>query len=282
MDEEDNTEKCIICSRQFTTEKPKIQVGEKGIQSLLRFSKLRKNETIEKLLMTKSDASPILIHKDCRRDFTDIKRSLKTNAPVAVEEDTPTKRLRSSIEPCNWKTQCFLCGKNAFIDKKNPARKPIHQVTYIALHRNVLEQSRKRNDSWGDQVYTRLNCSNDLVAVEGRYHKMCLQRFMTNKQSPYAEGAEKGRPVDEGMQQWFQMLCIWLEIEADAELYTLQELHSKMTEMAGDESVYSVKRIKQKLQEKYGEKLYFAEIDGRSNVVCFQGMVDFFLNDLWQ
>ena len=125
---------------------------------------------------------------------------------------------------------------------------------------------------------SRLNCWNDLVADEGRYHNMCLQRFMTNKRLPDIEILEKGRPFDDGMQQWFLMLCIWLEVDADAELYTLQELHSKMS---GDETVYSVKRFKQKLEEKYGNKLHFAALDGRSDV-CFRDMVDYFLNDLWQ
>ena len=54
-----------------------------------------------------------------------------------------------------------------------------------------------------------------------------------------------------------------------------------MAEMAGNDSVYSLKRLKQKLQEKYKEKLYFAEIDGRANVVCFQDMVDFIVNEAW-
>ena len=84
------------------------------------------------------------------------------------------------------------------------------------------------------------------------------------------------------MQQWFQMMCIWLEVDADAELYTLQELHFKMSEMSGDENVYSIERFKRNLQEKYGNKLYFAERDGRSNVVCFCDMADYILNDLWQ
>ena len=62
---------------------------------------------------------------------------------------------------------------------------------------------------------------------------------MTNKQSPDAKALEKGRPVNDGMQQWFEMLCIWLEVDADAEFYTLKELHSEMSEMAGDGDVYS-------------------------------------------
>ena len=58
-----------------------------------------------------------------------------------------------------------------------------------------------------------------MVADEGRYHKGYLQRFMTSKSLPDGEASEKGRPVDECMQQWFQMLCIWLDVEADAQLY---------------------------------------------------------------
>ena len=42
-----------------------------------------------------------------------------------------------------------------------------------------------------------------------------------------------------------------------------------MSELACDDSVYCLKRLKQKLQERYGNKLYFAEIKGKSNV-CFQ------------
>ena len=77
------------------------------------------------------------------------------------------------------------------------------------------------------------------------------------------------------MLHWFEMLCIWLDIDSDTEPYTLKELHSKMSELAGDDSVYCLKRLKQKLQERYGNNLYFAdEIEGKSNVVCFQNMID--------
>ena len=62
---------------------------------------------------------------------------------------------------------------------------------------------------------------------------------------------------------------------SDAELYTLKELRSKMSELAVDDSVYCLKGLKQKLQERYGNNLYFAdEIEGKSNVVCFQNMID--------
>ena len=55
-----------------------------------------------------------------------------------------------------------------------------------------------------------------------------------------------------------------------------------MSGFAGEESVYCTKRLKQKLQERYGNKLYFAEVDGQPNVACFQGMADFYINEMWE
>jgi len=53
------------------------------------------------------------------------------------------------------------------------------------------------------------------------------------------------------------MLCQWLESEADAESYSLTELHSKMVEIARESEVYTVKRLKQKLQEHYKDLIFF-------------------------
>ncbi|KAG1687726.1 hypothetical protein GQR58_008300 [Nymphon striatum] len=238
MTEENSNERCIICLKDFITDKIKVQVGEKDIQSLIKFSRIRKHVNLEHQL------------KAC------------------TENNRPNKRLRSSIELFNWKGNCFLCAKRAVQDTKNPKRKSIHQVSTLELSKRLIEQCHVRSDGWGEAVFTRLSCSNDLVADEGIYHKECLQRFMSNKDSPDELAGEVGRPIDEEMHQWFQMLCIWLDVEAGAEFYTLQELHTKMSEIAHGEDVYSVKRLKQKLLKRYQDYIYFAEIGGRSNVVC--------------
>jgi len=46
-----------------------------------------------------------------------------------------------------------------------------------------------------------------------RYHKRCFQLFSLGKPPPSTEKREKGRPIDEGMQHWFEVLCIWLEVQ---------------------------------------------------------------------
>ena len=53
-----------------------------------------------------------------------------------------------------------------------------------------------------------------------------------------------------------------------------------MSELAGDDNVYCLKRLKQKLQERYGNNLYFAKIEGKYDIVCFQNMMNYSLNDL--
>ena len=54
-----------------------------------------------------------------------------------------------------------------------------------------------------------------------------------------------------------------------------------MTEFANGEAVEGTKWLKTKLKEKYKDSLYFAEINGRSDVVCFSNMVNYIVNDKW-
>ena len=72
------------------------------------------------------------------------------------------------------------------------------------------------------------------------------------------------------------MLCQWLESEAGAESYTLTELH-EMKEISDNSEVYTVKRLKQKLQVHYQEFIFFAEVEGHGNVVCYKNMAKYII-----
>lgn len=91
----------------------------------------------------------------------------------------------------------------------------------------------------------------------------------------------QGRPGNQSMLPWFEMLCRWIELEADAELYTVAELHAKMAEFSRGSETYSPKRLKQKVQEHYKQFIFFAEIEGRRNVVCFRNMANYIINGPW-
>lgn len=83
------------------------------------------------------------------------------------------------------------------------------------------------------------------------------------------------------MLQSFNHLIEWLDSESGAELYTLAELHSKMTEFSDGSVVYTIKRLKQKLQEHYKQHIFFATVEGRENVICFRNMAKYVINEKW-
>ena len=64
-------------------------------------------------------------------------------------------------------------------------------------------------------------------------------------------------------------------------MYTLSELHEKLEELASGSEVYTIKRLKQKLMDYYKDFIFFAEVEGRHNVVCFRNMAKFIVNEKW-
>ena len=103
--------------------------------------------------------------------------------------------------------------------------------------------------------------------------------------SSHASESKRGRKPDAAMLEYFEMLCLWLENEleneAEKELYTLHELALKMSEFADGDDTYSTKWLKQKLIDRYKDLMYFAEIDGRPNIVCFRTTTSSIINEKW-
>ena len=91
---------------------------------------------------------------------------------------------------------------------------------------------------------------------------------MLNKQmGKFNSKKDVGRPQDQEMLQSFEDLCHWLELQGGTDLYTLSELHEKMEELASGSEVYTIKRLKQKLLDHYKDAIFFAEVEGRHNVM---------------
>ena len=91
---------CMICEDGLTNENPKTCVGEKGMHSLLHSCEIQKDKIMEeRLKIAIQNKTPILVHKICRRYFTNKKWSLKASETNSHPSPEPQrKRLRSSIE----------------------------------------------------------------------------------------------------------------------------------------------------------------------------------------
>ncbi|KAK6179512.1 hypothetical protein SNE40_011847 [Patella caerulea] len=119
-----------------------------------------------------------------------------------------------------------------------------------------------------------------LVAVEARYHYSCYKDF-TRPRRERKQGSSN-RPTDEAKNEYFAMLCQWLDKDGDAEIFSVDELWEKMCDLAATIDVYSKKWLKSLLKERYGEHIFFANIGGsRKEAVCFRIMASYIVNEQW-
>lgn len=232
----------------------------------------RGNKELHKYLSETSGT--VLVHGECRRNYT-VRRTSKDVETVPQ----PPKKLRSSTDSFNWKQDCFLCCKVAMVDSKHPKRNKVTEVRVIPFRNNMIALCRQRGDSWASNVETRLHDCIDLIAADARYHNDCYTTFRHGVVSANVVG----RPEDNRMNHWFDVLCNWLENDSEAEMYTVLDLFAQMSDLAGGEEVYTSKRLKQKLQDTYGEYVFFADLGrGKREVVCFRNMASHVVSEKWR
>ena len=143
-----------------------------------------------------------------RREFTDEKRISSTCATVKNEST-----LRSSVG-FDWKTNHFICSRQAIIDIRHKDRNDVQEVRTLQIRANALQKCNQRNDEFTRSVQGRLQTCIDLVAEEAVYHRICYQKFISNE----GESNPVWRPFNVDSNNAFNKLCLWLESEASTEL----------------------------------------------------------------
>ena len=79
---------CVICL--VDNDRHLVKVGEKGLETLLRYSKLHCDEKLEKVF---TESSEVFAHATCRRDYTNDRRI----APTGVAPPNKKIKLRSQV-----------------------------------------------------------------------------------------------------------------------------------------------------------------------------------------
>ena len=165
-----------------------------------------------------------------------------------------------------------------------PLQDDVCSVMTLELQSNLLQICHARKDEWGTEVQARLQTCIDLPAAEAIYHKACHNAFRKMQPSPTADTSDArcggGRPIDSARHSIFEKLCDWLEV-ADEELYTLAELQDRMKEIGASDDVYSIKQLKRKLIEHYEDHIFFSEVSGKKNVICFRNMAQRIISNKW-
>ena len=248
------------------------KVGEKGFQTLIKASILRKEvELNEKLVRMKASETPVFVHAECRKRFIDSRKYCESN-----DEPKP-KRLRSCDETVfDWKNCCFYCENR--VDAVHRQRNEFCVVETLECKQNIIDQARKRDDEAGQKILSRMQDCIDLPAVEAIYHKNCSRKFFLHESTEKQKC--RGRPRDDPKHEAFKTLRKWLETKT--EVYTVQELHLKMKELSNNsDQVYCLKRFRQILKAEFSDTIYFVAAAGSSGEqVCFKDATDSILRNV--
>lgn len=228
---------------------------------------------VDALNSNKENQNPTFIHNGCRTELRNLSRRKRPHD----ESSNRRKSARLENEVFDFKKQCFYCDKLCVLDVKHPNRNKFEYVRTkdTGIYKKTLEICKIRNDETSQKISKQLLSVNDLVAAEARYHISCRLKF---EKSP--TNLPTGRPI-EGMKHGnFEKACIVME--NDMELYTVNEFHKLMLEIANenDSDVYSLRMVQSKLTQKYGSSLTLITRQGKSNIIMLD-RVSSILSEEW-
>lgn len=281
-------EQCVICGQSVDGTGSLVStLGEKGSASLNKASVTR-GDSIKSVPGDK-------VHKECRRSYTrrpELPNDLrpKDREPSTIRE----RRTRSSSagEFC-YKTDCLFCGTPAAVRDKIKWPGLPHNVAYpfrTVDKESLLTTCSQRKDDWSETVQARILHVHDLHAADAVYHLMCSVNFRTNKQIPQSYQTDTqqskrikvGRPEDDERTVTFLELAKYIE-ENDDEQITVNDLVDLMQQKLADcgSEAYTYTYMKKKLQDHFGEKIIFTDINGKQNVVTMRTTAKVILQDYY-
>ena len=177
----------------------------------------------------------------------------------------------------------MFCAQPCSVDERHPDRSGFGRCSYKEFHETLLRHLEGRTGDKTALLRHRLltlpNYS-DFVTAEARSHLSCRDSFNIEPLQNHTPTPVRGRPVSSKEDKNFETFCEWLE--GEVELYTVSELHQKMAELAeSHENVYGKKWFKNHLKKKYSNTIFFAELNGKADVGCFEDTASFIVNDTW-
>ena len=272
---------CIICLGQegpLSEAEINLKVTSKGLKTLIKSCKERKDEISERLLplLEQSETPEIHFHFKCRSTYTDsrkIAQAVKRQSESSESSDEPKLKRLSRVETStfSWDEHCFICGEPENL-KKN---KPLSRVNMrpLEVRQKVLTAARERND---DQMVQRLLFVEDLFAKNAQYHRACYQIYRTKRNidahkrklvaSIEASSHEKAATVAyESFREKFENGAVVLLPDI------CKEYRESLVSLGIDPEVASQTRsffIKEKLNLLFGKEISFYTQRGMPDMVC--------------
>ncbi|KMQ88812.1 hypothetical protein RF55_11637 [Lasius niger] len=130
------------------------------------------------------------------------------------------------------------------------------------MKNSILELAVIRNDEWGRKVIDRIQHVFDLVAVDAKYHNLCMKKFYSPPSSGKKRGYRPATNVDEAM----EAIYFYLEENSEECQFSLDDL---MNQIEGGYRP-DIRTVKSRLLQKYGDDILIVKTAQKSAVVCFR------------
>ena len=136
---------CVICHKEFVDGADKVEVGKKGLSTLIEFSKKTDDSDLYDYLtsIANSENCKIKVHKNYWRDYTNKRHSIDLSDKG--EDKSPPKRLQSHAAQFDRKTKCFFFAET--VDERHPEI-PTRTASVLPFESIILKQCKNRGDEW--------------------------------------------------------------------------------------------------------------------------------------
>ena len=280
---------CVICDIDLSCSGGGRIVGSKGLQKLMEVSSAREDGLHDKW----HPGSQLPIHDKCYKSYTaskNIEKAKKLNLQERM--DSPVPLLRSDVKPYDYQTHCLICAEELDFTriKRHPERySTISSVEFVSkekkslLQESLLEVCEKRQDLQAINVKARVLFAGDLRAVEAKYHRACMQAFMSSRNIASSSTIPNRniRNLNELNNDAFNQLCDWITKQRSENCqFTLKDLRERLaTYLPHDVPAYTTGHMKRRLKEIFGDEVTFAEIEGKINIVVLKKRAAEILHD---
>ena len=161
----------------------------KGVQPLIEVSKKRCDGLHHNITLQSSN----FIHNKCYKTYTasqNIKRALRPDTDQLPP--TTAVNLRSRQGPFDYRRHCLICSNELDFDAewRHPdCHSKISSVEIserdgsCRIQDTLLTACESRVNPTAIAVKSRILCVGDIIAAEAKYHRTCMQRFLSQKYS---------------------------------------------------------------------------------------------------
>ena len=269
---------CVVCSERTSSSDSRL-LGSKGLSTLMEISRKRGDELHEELV----SPGDHFVHIKCYKTYTAPKNISKMQKVANSDggRESPIPILRSSNNPFDYPTHCLICTKE--LDFEESSRHPersssissiemVNKEKQSLLQGSLMKACEDRQDVHAINVKARIVFAGDLRAVEAKYHRVCMQSFLSEKNISHSGGVLEAnvRNLNSLNDDAFSHLCGWLA-KSEQKQHTLTDLRAQLsTYLPKDVPAYSTRHIKRRLIEYFGKQLTITEVEGRPSVITLR------------